>query len=300
MSATWLADALRAGGCTVDETVVPDWKQRGHTDGGFTPVGVLGHHTAGAKTGNLPSLAIVRDGRPDLDGPLANLMLSRAGVFVPIAAGRAWHAGAATYPGNYPWVPNGDGNGYLIGIEAESCGTVDDWTDEQRAAYPLGVAALLRHMNAPASHFLGHKEWAVGRKIDPAFLDMASFRATVAAHLTDSQGDDLTPAQAQQLAFIFNALGGPAGGIGDVVTSPDDVTKRDLRSLGFLAAYARSDAWRSADMLVKLTAQVAALNAAVAALGKPGGVTAAQIQQAATAGAQAALKDLGGALSAGK
>jgi len=201
MSATWLADALRAGGCKVNEIVVPDWKTRGHTDGAAlaTVVGIVGHHTAGAATGDLPSLGIVRDGRPDLAGPLANLMLSRAGVWVPIAAGRAWHGGAADNPANFPWVPNGDANGYCIGIEAESAGT-GDWTAAQLDAYPRGVAALLRHQQLPASRFIAHKEWAPSRKVDPARWpgDMAAFRATVNSiligddvPLTDAEKDDI-------------------------------------------------------------------------------------------------------------
>lgn len=177
MAETWFADALRAGGCRVDETPVPDWKSRGHV-GAFTPRGVLLHHTAGAATGDLPSLRIVRDGRPGLAGPLAHLMLSRAGVWVPIAAGLAWHAG----DGSAPWVP-GSGNRYLIGIEAESCGTRDDWTPEQREAYPLGVAALCRRLGVGADRVIGHKEWAPRRKVDPAFWDLDDFRARVAAHL---------------------------------------------------------------------------------------------------------------------
>ena len=188
MTATWLADALRAGGCTVDETIVPDWKNRGHTDGPFTPIGVLGHHTAGPATGDLPSLRTVRDGRPGLDGPLSNVMLSRSGVWVPIAAGRCWHAGA----GSCPWVPGDDGNGYLLGIEAESAGT-GDWTPAQLDAYPQGVAALLAHLDARENRFLGHLEWAPLRKIDPAGWPggMNGFRATVAAVLN---GDDMPSA----------------------------------------------------------------------------------------------------------
>lgn len=183
MTATWIADALRAGGCAVDESPVPDWRDHGHTDGPFAPVGVLGHHTAGPAAGNLPSLNTVKVGRPDLAGPLANLMLARSGVWVPIAAGRAWHAGAADHAPTFPWVPRGDGNGYLLGIEAESTGTSNDWTPEQRAAYPQGVTALLRHMGSGADRFLGHKEWAPSRKQDPAFWDLNAFRATVAGQL---------------------------------------------------------------------------------------------------------------------
>jgi hypothetical protein len=184
MAATWLADALRAGGLPVNESIVPDWKQRGHTDGPFEPIGVLAHHTAGPRTGDLPSLAIVRDGNAALLGPRANLMLTRSGVFVPIAAGRAWHAGA----GSAPWVPHADGNRYLIGIEAESSGVVDDWTPAQRTNYPKGVAALLKWMHAGPDRVIGHKEWAPGRKPDPAFWDMDSFRASVAGWLIAPSG----------------------------------------------------------------------------------------------------------------
>lgn len=200
MPATWLADVLRAAGCAVDETIVPDWKYRGHTDGPFSPVGVLGHHTAGPATGDLPSLRTVRDGRPGLDGPLANLMLSRAGVWVPIAAGRAWHAGAADDATRWPWVPRGDGNGYLIGIEAESSGT-GDWTAQQLAAYPHGVAALLAHLGAGADRFLGHLEWAPSRKVDPAGWPggMARFRATIPTALEDDMFSDADRALLQEV-----------------------------------------------------------------------------------------------------
>lgn len=194
MTATWLADVLRAAGLTVDETLVPDWKQRGHTDGPFAPVGVMGHHTACGPTGDLPSLGTVRDGRPDLAGPLANLMLSRSGTWVPIAAGRCWHAGAADRPSAWPWVPHGDGNGYLIGIEAESSGT-GDWTPEQLTAYPLGVAALLAHLGAGPDRFLGHLEWAPSRKVDPADWPggMNAFRTSVAnpEEFTVAQYDEI-------------------------------------------------------------------------------------------------------------
>jgi hypothetical protein len=210
MPATWLADALRAGGCTVDETVVPDWKVRGHTDGPRMDVvhGVVGHHTAGPATGDLPSLATVRDGRPDLAGPLANLMLSRAGVWVPIAAGRCWHAGAADRPAAWPWVPSGDANGYCIGIEAESAGT-GDWTPAQLDAYPRGVAALLAHAGLTADRFLGHLEWAPSRKTDPHGWPggLAGFRATVTDRLTPPAA--LNPRALEDVVYVATQLDDP-------------------------------------------------------------------------------------------
>lgn len=184
MTALWLADALRAGGLPVVEE--PGWQRRG-TGGTFTPIGVLLHHTAGPTDGDLPSLRIVRDGRPGLAGPLAQLMLSRSGYFHVVAAGRANHAGV----GAGRFVPNGDGNRYLIGIEAESVGTRDDWTLEQRVNYPRGVAALCRAMRVGEGNVLGHKEWAPTRKIDPAFMDMGAFRAAVRAWLLNPLEEDI-------------------------------------------------------------------------------------------------------------
>lgn len=188
-----LGDVLHDAGLPVVE--VPGARTRGH---GLMddPLGILCHHTAGpdatSKSGRdgglwprppapprlhvpgYPSLAVVVDGRPGLDGPLSQLGLARSGVWVFIAAGQAWHAGT----GGVPWCPSG-GNRRLIGVEAESVGTRDDWTAEQRESYPRGVAALAEHFGIPTSHVIGHKEWAPARKIDPAFVDMSRFRSAV-------------------------------------------------------------------------------------------------------------------------
>lgn len=169
---TWMADVLRKAGLPVRE--VAGWKTRGHGAMGEI-LGVLAHHTAGPKTGNFPSENVVLNGRPGLEGPLANLGLARDGTWVVVSAGQAWHAGT----GSISWCPANTGNSHLIGVEAESCGTVDDWTDAQRGSYPRGVAALLSHLGLGSYRAIGHKEWAPGRKIDPAFWDMNAFRADV-------------------------------------------------------------------------------------------------------------------------
>jgi hypothetical protein len=183
---TWLADALRGGGLPVCE--VDGWRTRGH--GAMADVrGVVCHHTAGAAKGDgvwaatrvagYPSLRVIVNGRTGLAGPLANLGLARDGTWVVVAAGQAWHAGT----GSTPWCPAGTGNSRLIGVEAESVGTRDDWTREQREAYPRGVSMLLRYLKLPASRAIAHREWAPGRKIDPAFWDMAEFRREVGRFL---------------------------------------------------------------------------------------------------------------------
>lgn len=182
---TWLADVLRSAGLGVRE--IPGWQTRGH--GGFADrgvggvLGVLCHHTAGPAAGLYPSEKVVVEGRPGLAGPLCNLGLDRAGTWIVVAAGQAWHAGS----GSLPWCPAGQGNSRLIGVEAESTGTTapnGDWTPAQRQSYPRGVAALLAHLQLSPSRAAGHKEWAPGRKIDPAFLDMDQFRADVAHWMT--------------------------------------------------------------------------------------------------------------------
>lgn len=182
----WMPDVLRAAGLTVRE--VDGWQTRGHGAMGEI-LGVLLHHTAGPATGSYPSERVVVHGRPGLAGPLAQLGLARDGTWIVIAAGSAWHAGT----GSVPWCPRDQGNAHLIGVEAESVGTRDDWTPAQREAYPRGVAALLRHLGLGSYRAIGHKEWAPSRKIDPAFWDMTDFRADVARWMTPSPPVEALP-----------------------------------------------------------------------------------------------------------
>jgi hypothetical protein len=57
LAANFLADVLRAAGCTVVE--LAGWQNRGRP-GSFGPVkGVLCHHTAGSLKGNAPSLGLI-------------------------------------------------------------------------------------------------------------------------------------------------------------------------------------------------------------------------------------------------
>jgi len=134
--------------------------------------------TAGPKTGNMPSLRIVTDGRSDLPGPLSQLCLGRDGTFYVVAAGRAFHAGKGEWQG----VTNGNTN--MIGIEAENNGKNDDfpWPEVQMDAYRRGVAAILKHVGQDKIMCCGHKEYALphGRKSDPIF-NMNVFRLGVAA-----------------------------------------------------------------------------------------------------------------------
>lgn len=192
MMLTNLADVLRAAGLRVEE--LPGWKTRGH--GTMDKVeSITCHHTAGPKTGNSPSLATVRDGRPGLDGPLAQLFLARDGTWTVVAAGLCWHAGVVldTYQSNT----------HAIGIEAEATG-VDPWPLAQYDSYVRGARALADAFDVPVHHVLGHKEVAkpLGRKSDPNF-DMDNFRAAVAR----SKGDaEMTEAQAAEMLKLLAAI----------------------------------------------------------------------------------------------
>jgi N-acetylmuramoyl-L-alanine amidase/Putative peptidoglycan binding domain len=175
---TWLPTVLLDAGLKVAEQ--PGWQTRGRGDVGAVR-GVICHHTAGSRNGNMPSLGIVTNGRPDLPGPLSQLCLGRDGTFFIVAAGRCNHAGA----GNWQGVTSG--NRSFIGIEAENTGqtsgpNADPWPAVQLDAYRRGVAAILRKLRADAIMCCGHKEYALplGRKADPTF-DMDDFRLQVAA-----------------------------------------------------------------------------------------------------------------------
>ena len=177
-SLIWLAEVLEDAGLKVAEQ--PGWRTRGRGDVGPTK-GVMCHHTAGPLKGIMPSLGTVTNGRPGLNGPLAQLCLGRDGTFFVVAAGRANHAGDGDWQGIKT------GNTSFIGIEAENTGETtglkaDTWPAVQLDAYHRGVAAILKKIGAPVIMCCGHKEYALpkGRKIDPDF-DMGEFRNKVAA-----------------------------------------------------------------------------------------------------------------------
>jgi len=176
-SLTWLAQALMDAGLKV--APVEGWENRGDGDVGSI-VGVICHHTAGPRNGNMPSMGTLLNGRPDLPGPLSQLGLGRDGTFFVIAAGRCNHAGKGS------WKGVSTGNSSFIGIEAENTGLSNDfpWPQVQVDAYQRGVAAILKRIGRPADFCAGHKEYALpaGRKDDPDF-DMNPFRAAVAAIL---------------------------------------------------------------------------------------------------------------------
>jgi N-acetylmuramoyl-L-alanine amidase len=300
MMLTALADVARQTGYPVIE--LAGWKTRG--DGVMSGVQTITcHHTAdGGAKGNYPSLKVVRDGRPGLPGPLAQYGLGRDGTIYVIAAGKCNHAGvsrARAYTN--PWA---------IGIEAEAVGvpgTVGDWPAKQMDSYARLCRVLIDHYDLNVADVRGHKETCapVGRKTDPDF-SMTTHRGRVATvHLASSPATPPTPLETDMDwttkipltatdAAVMNrtiAKGQTPFKTGQLVTFADMVKyptlarKMDTKLDGIVAAIAQ------------LAAAGAATAAAVHALGGfDGGITAAQIEAAAKAGADAALAALGDAL----
>jgi N-acetylmuramoyl-L-alanine amidase-like protein len=199
MMLTDLANVARAAGLKVVECA--GWKTRGH--GQMTDVhAVVIHHTAGAKSGNAPSLHVVTSGRSDLPGPLCHFLLARDGTAYVVAAGLAYHAGAVK---SSSW-----SNSHAIGIEMEGTGTAA-WPAAQILAGAKLARALCNHYGVPYAAVLGHKEVCspTGRKIDPNY-NMDDFRTkvrqTTATKAATGGDGDLDSNQAKQLDRVDAAV----------------------------------------------------------------------------------------------
>lgn len=174
----WLADIAREAGLSVEE--VSGWRDRGSSS--FNPKGIVCHHTAGAKTGDMPSLRVLIYGRSDLPGPLCNYGLGRSGKVYVVAAGRANHAGSGSWQGLV-------GNSSVVGIEAENDG-YQAWPDVQLEAYKRLCTAITKMLSGDPKYCCGHKEWAPSRKPDPHSINMADFRKSIANRLAYPTPED--------------------------------------------------------------------------------------------------------------
>ena len=189
----WLADVLRAYDkpkLTVAE--LPDWKLYGHGD--FRSIwGIMVHHTGSARA----DAWSIRNGRPDLKGPLSQLHIAQDGTVTVVAAGVAWHAGQGSYPG----LPTNNANWHTIGIEAAwprdtsitpATQTRERWPDAQIIAIRDTCAAILNRLGYDSSRVIGHKEWAKPPNIkwDPGNIDMRWLRGEI----TKAQRGEFAPA----------------------------------------------------------------------------------------------------------
>ncbi|BAW05031.1 peptidoglycan recognition protein family protein [Nocardia seriolae] len=191
--------------------------------------GVVCHHT-----GSFGESARGIAEHPEL-GLASQLHLSPQGVYTICGVGIAWHAGEGEYPG----LPDNAANQYTIGIEAANGGGGSPgkphrfgWPDAQYDAYVRGVAAILRPLGQPASHAIGHKEWAGAAqgKWDPGAIDMNIFRADVArvmGGVNPTEGDS-----AMALEETFKNYKGDTVTLGTAVRYMDQYVNEIREQLG--------------------------------------------------------------------
>ncbi|MFE3016095.1 N-acetylmuramoyl-L-alanine amidase [Streptomyces sp. NPDC059256] len=191
MSASTFLKALRDEGLTVVQ--VGDWRthNRNHK-GPWGPVhGVMIHHTV--TRGTAETVALCRDGRSDLPGPLCHGVIDKQGTVHLVGFGRANHAGMgdddvlraviaekALPPDNEA---NTDGNRYFYGFECINLGDgKDPWPAAQLTAIEQASAAVCRVHGWGARSVIGHLEWQPG-KPDPRGFTMAWLRERVQERL---------------------------------------------------------------------------------------------------------------------
>lgn len=177
----WLEDVLRDA--LGDRLVVAqaDWKERGAGGTMGEIWGVLIHHTGNDRE----TVAGIRDGRPDLPGPLSQCLITPDGKCHLIAVGPCNHAGIGSYPG----IGANNGNQRLIGFECAwptikpdgTYNAAQPWPDAQIITMRDASAAVVKYLGFDASHVIGHKEWAKypNVKWDPGNIDMGWFRGEV-------------------------------------------------------------------------------------------------------------------------
>lgn len=203
---TGLADRLRAAGVRVVECA--GWQSHGSSS--FYPGGSVNHHTAGGASGSCPSLNTCINGRPDLPGPLCNVMQSREpdgnDIAYVIAAGRANHAGDGGWQGL-------SGNSSVYGLEIEHTGTSELPYHRQEIAARIHAAMFGGDVGMVCQHY----EWTT-RKIDAATnVDGNEFRNLVA----HGGGGYRPPDNAQQRLLIGDGMFIMWGPYGAAVAAPD-------------------------------------------------------------------------------
>lgn len=200
---TGLADRIRAKGVRVVE--VDGWRTRGSTT--YEPLLALWHHTAGSSSGAVPSLATCIYGRPDVPGPLSQVLQSREpdgqdDIAYVIAAGRANHGGTGSWRGI-------SGNSRSFGLEVEHIGTTSQPARRHEITARI-LAAGLEGGSRDARNCCRHAEYATppGRKIDfavaaaPWTADGMRSRVSFWVGRTDQGDDEMTPEDREWMAEL--------------------------------------------------------------------------------------------------
>ncbi|MCV7365641.1 N-acetylmuramoyl-L-alanine amidase [Mycolicibacterium neworleansense] len=176
----WLEEVLRPVLGDKLKTLA-GWENSGVGDFGDI-WGVMWHHTGNSRE----RAESIRAGRPDLQGPLANLHIAPDGTVTIVAVGVCNHSGRGSGFG----LPANAANNRLIGVECAwptinpdgSYRADERWPDAQIISMRDVAAALTTRLGYGAERNIGHKEWAGSAqgKWDPGNLSMDWFRGEVA------------------------------------------------------------------------------------------------------------------------
>ena len=144
-----ITDILAEAGCTFGiNDINTGWERRSRSSGGFdaTPLGVQWHHTASAASVN-SDLNYMINGSPDR--PVGNVLLDRAGIFWPVAAGAANTSGKGG-PNSFSRgvCPLDKGNTKLFSIEIANDGVGEQYSQAQIDAAFMVQQRLQRSTSA--------------------------------------------------------------------------------------------------------------------------------------------------------
>lgn len=202
------AEECRAQGVNVQ--FLDGWESRGRPSH-FEPAGSVDHHTGGPAFSGEPTwwslLYLVRDGRSDLNGPLANVCTWPDGTLWIVAAGTCNHAG----PGEWLGLA---GNYSVFGNElVHSGGPNEPWPEAQLRSALLWDVALCRLGGWSPDFVCEHKEWSNAGKIDRINIDGDEWRARVSEQLAaeptkpePTPEDELTSEEHDALIFCGQFL----------------------------------------------------------------------------------------------
>lgn len=192
----------------LDVVAEKGWENRGRA--GFTPEGIMVHHTAGPKSGDAPCLSICINGRPDLSGPLCHIVLARSGKVHLISANIANHAGKGAQQvldavrkdepitknaKDHGYADSIGGNQFFYGIEVENAGVASDpYPAAQLEALARICSVICNAHSWSANRVIHHRQWT-SRKIDMSWrgdlpTSVAQYMDALVVHL--SVGEDLT------------------------------------------------------------------------------------------------------------
>lgn len=184
------------------------WENRGRA--GFTPRGIMVHHTAGPKSGDAPCLSTCINGRPDLSGPLCHILLSRSGKVHLIGANIANHAGMGAQQvldlvskdepveknaKDHGYADAIGGNPFFYGIEVENAGLATDAYPPAQLEALARICAIICNAHSWSAHrVIHHRQWT-SRKIDMSWRGdltsaVAQYMDSLVVHL--SSGEDPT------------------------------------------------------------------------------------------------------------